>query len=81
MSGALQFELPPEAVSLIVEEVADRVRAELTSVSPWMTRKATAAYLDVPVSRLEKDRTAPCHRWEGRIMYHRGELDEWLRSM
>jgi len=43
-----------------------------------MRRAQAAKYLGVPVSRLEKDRRMPSDRWEGRVMYHRGELDEDL---
>jgi hypothetical protein len=43
--------------------------------SPWLTRGQAAAYLGLPVSRLEKDRQIPCHRDRGRILYHRDELD------
>lgn len=72
--------LPPEWLAALVDAVADRVRAQIESRdrSPWLTRAAAAEYLSVPVSRLEKDRTVPCHRWEGRVLYNRDELDEWL---
>lgn len=74
----LQIELRADALAQLVDAVAERVRAELATESPWMTRQAAAGYLDVPVSRLEKDRTVPSHRWDGRVLYHRSELDEWL---
>jgi hypothetical protein len=64
----------------IVEAVRDRLTSELSRSSPWMTRVQAAEYLGVPVSRLEKDKRVPCHRWEVRVMYHRGELDEYLLS-
>jgi hypothetical protein len=35
----------------------------------------------VPLSRVEKDRTIPAHRWRGRVLYHADEVDEWLLSM
>ena len=56
------------------------MKAELAETSPWLTRQQAADYLSVPVSRLEKDRSVPAHRWDGRVMYHRGELDTWLRA-
>ena len=80
MSNGLHLELPESVLDRLVEQVAERVRSELADSSPWMTRPAAAVYLDVPVSRLEKDKTVPCHRWDGRVLYHRPELDEWLRS-
>ncbi len=60
------------AANLVVEQLgADHG-------SPWLTRVQAAAYLSVPLSRLEKDKTVPAHRWDGRVLYHRAELDEWL---
>jgi hypothetical protein len=35
----------------------------------------------VPLSRLEKDRTLPSHRWGGRVLYHRQELDEYVLGL
>lgn len=73
--------VPAEWLDQLVELVADRLSLEQPGSSPWLTRKAAAVYLGVPVSRLEKDKTVPFHPWEGRIMYHRAELDEWLLAM
>jgi hypothetical protein len=70
--------LSGESLDAIVDEVRARLVVELERQSPWMTRALAAEYLGVPVSRLEKDHRVPCHRWEGRVMYHRGELDEYL---
>jgi hypothetical protein len=58
--------------------VRARLVVELSQASPWMTRAQAAQYLGVPVSRLEKDKRVPSHRWEGRVMYNRAELDEYL---
>jgi hypothetical protein len=67
-----------EAIAARAAELAyERLQGE-AGASPWMTRRQAAAYLGVPVSRLEKDRTVPCRRWDGRVLYHRGELDTWL---
>lgn len=65
----------------LVAEIVAQVREELATASPWMTRREAADYLRVPVSRLEKDQTVPCHRWDGRVLYDHAELDEWLRGM
>lgn len=77
MTG-LHIELPDDVLAQIVDQVTARIRQELATSSPWMTRKEAADYLRVPVSRLEKDRTVPSHRWEGRVFYARPELDTWL---
>jgi hypothetical protein len=73
----LAIMLPPEAIEAIARRAAELVREEL-GASPWMTRQQTAAYLGVPVSRLEKDRTIPSRKWEGRVLYNRHELDQWF---
>jgi hypothetical protein len=72
--------LPPAVLEQLVEQVAERVRAELAESSPWLTRVEAAKYLRVPLSRLEKDRTVPSHRWDGRVLYNRSELDDWLAA-
>lgn len=78
----LAIPLPEDVVETIVAIVKERVLAQLDDGrSPWLTRKQAAAYLSVPLSRLEKDRTAPCHRWDGRVLYHRNELDEYLQGL
>lgn len=79
MSG-LHLTIPDELVAEIVAQVTEKLKAELAASSPWMTRGEAAAYLRVPVSRLEKDRTVPSHRWEGRVLYSRHELDAWIAS-
>jgi hypothetical protein len=70
--------LSGESLEAIMDAVRARLLVELSQASPWMTRAQAAEYLAVPVGRLEKDRRVPSHRWEGRVMYHRGELDEYL---
>lgn len=79
--GGHSLSLPAEWLEALADLVAARLSGELAGASPWLDRKAAADYLSVSISRLEKDRTVPCHRWEGRVMYHRVELDEWLLGM
>lgn len=71
MTEPLTLALGPETL----EAIAVRVAELLAPTSPWMTRPEAAAYLNLPVSRLEKDKTVPCHRDGGRVLYHRDELD------
>ena len=78
----LTLSLPEAAVEAIAERAAEIVLAKLGNRdSPWLTRRQAANYLGVPVSRLEKDKRVPCRRWEGRVLYHRDELDEFVRSV
>jgi hypothetical protein len=75
--ASLALTLSSDAFEAIVDAVVERLSSDF-GASPWLTRAAAAEYLGVPVSRLEKDRRIPSHQWEGRVMYHRGELDEYL---
>jgi hypothetical protein len=88
---AMNFELPDSVVDVIAQRAAEMAIETLgREGSPWLTRQQAARYLSLPVSRLEKDRTIPCHRppalpdddglvGDGRrVLYHRGELDRWL---
>ena len=79
--GGHSLPVPAEWLDALAELVADRLSGVPVGTSPWLDRKAAAVYLGVSVSRLEKDRTVPSHRWEGRVLYHRVELDEWLLGM
>jgi hypothetical protein len=78
VSCAIRVELPDGALERIAQRVAELLRGSAEAASPWMSRKEAAEYLGVPVSRLEKDRRVPAHRDEGRVFYHRNELDEYL---
>lgn len=77
---AASIGLSMEAVELIASRAADIVleRGDAISGSPWLTREAAAAYLGLPVSRLEKDRAIPCHRDGRRVLYHRDEVDAFF---
>jgi excisionase family DNA binding protein len=78
VTDELLIALPPAALEQIATRAAELVLQQLGPEpgSPWMTRKRAAAYLGLPVSRLEKDRTIPVHRDGRRVLYHRAELDE-----
>jgi hypothetical protein len=73
------LDLPADLLNLIAEQAA-QLAVERINVSPWMTRKQAADYLRLPLSRLEKDRSIPCHRDNGRVLYHRDELDAHFRA-
>jgi hypothetical protein len=59
------------AAALAVEQLKEQG-------SPWLTRTEAATYCRLSLSRMEKDRTIPHRKLEGRVIYHRGELDAWL---
>src|SRR5436190_17012025 len=73
----------------LVEQVAERVAQRLLtaddhsddSQSPWMNIDSAATYLDLPKQRLYKlcaQGAIPHYKQEGRLLFHRGELDQWL---
>lgn len=76
MEMDISLPIPSAWVDLIATLVAEKLAAE--APSPWMSRREAADYLRVPLSRLEKDRSVPSHRWDGRILYSRPELDAFL---
>ena len=80
IADPLAFTLSPDALEAIASRAAELVVAGLgePNGSPWLTREAAAKYLSLPTSRLEKDRTIPCHRDGRRVLYHRAELDAYL---
>ena len=49
--------------------------------SPWMSIESAAAYLDWPKQRLYKltaQSAIPHYKQDGRLLFHRQELDRWL---
>jgi excisionase family DNA binding protein len=79
---SVQLELPPELLESIAERAAELAADLLREEgSPWLTRQQAAAYLGLPVSRLEKDRRIPCHKDGGRVLYHRAELDNYFQAL
>lgn len=79
MTDPLAFSLSPDALEVIAARAAEIVLERHDVVpSPWLTRDAAAAYLGLPVSRLEKDREIPVHRDGRRVLYNRDELDTFF---
>ncbi len=78
VSSSFVLQIPPDVFEGIAQRAAELV-ANRAPESPWLTRSQAADYLGVPLSRLEKDKSVPHHRWDGRILYNQEELDSWLR--
>jgi excisionase family DNA binding protein len=78
----LTLPIPADTLEAIAQRTAEIILNHTQYQQPgWMTRQQAAEYLSVPLSRLEKDRTLPSHRWGGRVLYNRGELDEYLLGL
>jgi excisionase family DNA binding protein len=71
----------------ISERVADQIVAQLAerdngNESPWLSIDAAAAHLDWPKQRLYKltaQGAIPHYKHDGRLLFRRDELDQWLR--
>ena len=66
----------------VVELQAARLNAAVGEASPWMGIEKAAAWLDWPKQRLYKLSASgeiPHFKQEGRLPFHRGELEAWLR--
>jgi hypothetical protein len=83
MTDDLTITLPAAAVEQLASRVAEIVLERLGPEpgSPWMTRRRAAAYLGFPYSRLTQDKTIPLHRDNGRVLYHRAELDAYFKAL
>jgi excisionase family DNA binding protein len=82
------------ALDQLLDELADRVARRMVALdrehsgasenaasSPWMAIERAAAYLDLPKQRLYRLTAGgeiPHYKQEGRLLFHRGELDAWL---
>ena len=72
----------------IAERVTQQLRPELLNRNddqhtPWLSIDKAAAYLDWPKQRLYKltaEGAIPHYKHDGRLLFRRDELDQWLRS-
>jgi excisionase family DNA binding protein len=82
-----------QLLDLLVNRLADRVARRLHDLqpaagvaaaqagSPWLCVRSEAVYLDWPAQRLYKLTARgeiPHYKQDGRLLFHRGELDRWL---
>jgi excisionase family DNA binding protein len=82
--------MAPEAANLDVQNLAAEIAAAIRieqlpehPFSPWLNADEAAAYLRCPTSRIRKltcTRELPCHRDGRRVLYHRDELDAYIRA-
>jgi excisionase family DNA binding protein len=84
-----------QLLELLLDSLADRVARRLRDLqppppagaaetgSPWLNVKSAAAYLDWPAQRLYKltaQGAIPHYKQDGRLLFDRDELDQWLRQ-
>jgi excisionase family DNA binding protein len=79
------IQLPPAFVDALISEATDRVMAELRDQSHggWLRGiEAAARYLDCSPTRVQEfvRRDLIPHERDGRwLMFHRADLDRWVR--
>jgi excisionase family DNA binding protein len=81
------------ALEAILEQIVERVARRVVELqrdlqpntvderSPWMGIHKAAEYVDWPKQRLYKltaSGAIPHYKHEGRLLFHRAELDQWL---
>lgn len=87
--NSVAIELPSAVIESVVSEVTKLVLQRLAEAeagasegrSPWMTVDQACRYLGWPKARIYKLTSAgaiPCRKHEGRLLFHRVELDSWL---
>jgi excisionase family DNA binding protein len=81
----LRLSLPDDFVDAIATAVAAKLNGGVAGVpaSPWMNAKDAADYLACSVSRIRTltlTGDLPHHRDGGRPLYHRDELDAYVRA-
>jgi excisionase family DNA binding protein len=72
-----------EAIEALTNRSADRGRGTRLTASPWLNATEAAAYLRCPVSRVRKltmTGELPVHRDGRRVLFHRAELDTFIRD-
>lgn len=85
---------PTNVLDQLAGELAERIARRLAQLQPephctapndqvslWLSVESAAAYLDWPKQRLYKltaSGAIPHYKQEGRLLFHRSELDRWL---
>jgi excisionase family DNA binding protein len=80
---ALLERLVERMASRVCERLIEHQAVAESERSPWMGIARAAAYLDWPRQRLYKLSACgeiPHYKQEGRLLFHRSELDCWLSN-
>lgn len=78
-----RLSVPDDFVDAIATAVAAKLDGNAADASPWMNAKGAADYLACSVSRirtLTMTGDLPVHRDGSRPLYHRDELDAYVRN-
>jgi excisionase family DNA binding protein len=88
VSGKLELslaELIEQLATTLAQRLTENEPHQPTSStdSPWLNIENAAAYLDWPKQRLYKLTASggiPHYKQDGRLLFHRAELDGWVRE-
>lgn len=84
LAAALLAELDDVALDVLADRLASRVADRVQSTPPaWLDAPGAAVHLCCPVSRiyaLVSARRIPFAKDGSRLLFDRGELDDWVRS-
>lgn len=90
LDAALSQTSPSHDLAGTADYIAEQLAVLLTPLmsetrvaSPWLGANEAAAYLRCPVSRIRKLTSTgelPCSRDGRRVLYHREELDSFVRT-
>lgn len=82
--GGLGAIFEKEVTRLAQVEATRLVATELAAArSPWLNAGGAAGHMCCPVSRIRKltaQGVLPHHREGGRVLYHRDDLDAYIRN-
>jgi excisionase family DNA binding protein len=80
----VRIEFPDSLLERLAELIAARINTRTADISsPWLTAAQAADYLSCSVSRIRSltlTGELPHHRDGRRPLYHRGELDAFIRA-
>jgi excisionase family DNA binding protein len=79
---SVQITIPAELVEMLAEQLEERIRASGRQAR-WLTVSQAVDHLGLSsnsIRALIKRKRIPHYRVEGRILFDRGELDQWVRG-
>lgn len=75
--------IPPELIEEIAQRAAEITAHRAKPGSPWLTLEEAASHIRAPKSRLYalvSKRAIPFEKDGSRLLFHRAEIDAWLRA-
>ena len=67
-------------ITIDVDALAASIIERLPHASPWLTRAEAAKYLRTSQTWLKDHPEVPHYKVDGRVLYRRAELDEYVTN-